>query len=1838
MAHDVVQEDDFDLYTDMICEDSKLALVACRSLPKSVPVPVSPLGPSPDLKHMSPDMKPPSPDLKPPSTNLKPLSQDVKPQSLVPNKPPPEEESLDLYSDIITDNNRSEQSSSSGDKLLVSTCAGLSSSVGNDGVETARSGSSVKPGEEDSNLDLYTEILSDELQQRHDSQIQLEQKYSTAVARIQDLEAELQKLKETEEKTRAQNIVIKQNITSLLLTSKTELQRKDREISRLNLLLSKRGAGNFRGKHSEVRKYIESSSSQQKVPRGIEDDTDPHLPRRGRIGEFDNQKRKRNETINEGTPKRQKIGNAKHPVTPEPKDCRKPWSHSQSPDKPDRRTQGPAKERRNDSKSSDHKQKDFAEEEDHKRRSKTSRERDHCDRGTTEKSRTGPRKYDRDSRERDKYLEAGERDIGLKKSSKDGPADERSRTRNKSSSGDKVKRIESSRNDQNYSGDLRNILKRKRDGMEQKTVEIANRKRHSSKTESISERLKNTNYDSKACDKEPRPSDKGLAGGRLLDRNNDSNLKCDKQAGSENDESFLKGTSVKTKTKYDAETSSAVKHNSVRPQTDISSDQDKRKGGNEKEFEPSSLSASGSVMKGDSSNSPTSSVSSSSYSASKEKRRIKPIMLSGKPDVVGDTHNTVNKSCFDSVIHNIEMRERSSFANARVVVMDVKGCPVDAAKCTDDQFLCEEGTANAKDDAMADFKGEHDRTSPKLCAKQDVSKEKVQIHGDVIEHLPMCTVDTHLSDNCVSVDRETVESMAGDLSDGDCSLDLMMEEERCSRTMPYMYVRKCRVQVKHSSRSNSDSHRGSSVAGELSSKGCQEEENMDLSSGEKKNSIKKHKSKRVGKEKVQSHSVGQYDNITKSTLSETKSPVTTGVSSHTTPASVSPKVIEQTQIAVASSGVGTGELPPNNDIKLDHVDRRDPRLDYGVPMKVNNATCKVSEIGITENTFQKSRSENTSTNKLSSHQGGHVSKDGSHVEGPLPVHHVDSRLNGHERPPYHVEPFDFTSFPTSYAKSESEDEMRNTQIVECRNTSGQVGMKCHPENHLSGNVAHNKDSGDINMNESQCDVATKKRGRHLSVSSDVEMDSVSTNCLVTKELSGNRTTLCQQSSVPVQKTNDENVSIDLVKTRSRSISGSQCGTSLPGLVPVDSCHCTFKPMDLSVRSTVRPRRLSVKKAKPFTESSHFRGFSLSEDGALDLSKKHVQRPEEIVVNCESNPIANKVNATVVDQDEPKSKQSSSNNSMVASSPRHALHSGYMDTKSLTLVDLSTMKSNVAAADECDLVLSRQIKSKKDVEVNSSQGQIRPQLNQDTAATVEVKPPCQDGEPASSDKPVNISIQSMDRSDTSEELDITSPKRDGSHESTSEESCTSDSKDKEDVISATSQDISVSSSKTVSSTQVSSCSDNPKSACSSETVTTLSSVPSKTTTSSCDSSVSAADSDSVSSSEEDEGSNEEESSEDVCVTDDQDAFHCESSQSEMLMKTLSCESLPLKNFEKLRHDLLLSDDSSLSYNPESSEDLVCMASRSQMSNDEKAKFKLPDMSTSASARLASSNEPSDKTTSPETVTRKPVTSLDEDTQCSLLSLHAEQFEFDCDQSVHGDQFRSQNGEPATETQVEDEDGECDGGECSEDGEITNDEEGPAVDRPVDEEMSVDLRELLEAKQLLEQKIYGICGRESKKPLSSQPSDHENRHKNKRRDRRLERKDDRSRATRVVDNRRGSKPGTSGQDRFRRKVHGSDPRLDRSSSRHRRDEEPRYHSSPAPHQIPSERRKDSHRNSSPLSSRVSHKDQCKENHRNHGGDHEERPRARGRDFMDSARSRSDQGSVSRHSGRRSNRDKS
>ncbi|XP_046571648.1 uncharacterized protein LOC124279814 [Haliotis rubra] len=1433
--------------------------------------------------------------------------------------------------------------------------------------------------------------------------------------------------------------------------------------------------------------------------------------------------------------------------------------------------------------------------------------------------------------------------------------------RNKSSSDDKDKRIESSKNEQNSSGDLRNILKRKRDGkeMEQKPVEMANRKRHSSKNESISDSLKNTNHGSKICDQEPRPSDKGLASGKIPGINNDNNLKHDKQDALKTDGNLLESTSVKTKTKYDAETGSNMKHNSVQPQTDVSSDQDRKKGEKVREFESSSSSASGSVMKGDLSNSPTGSVSSSTYSASKEKKRIKPIMLSGKPDVAGDAHSMDNRSCFDSVIHNIEMRERSSFANARVVVMDVKGCPVDAAGCTDNKIHCEDGSTLVKGDAMADLKDEHDRTPSKLCAKHSSSsdsnatldrissllsviKEGAQIRSEVSEHLLVCTVDPHLTDSCVSVDRKTVESVVGDLSDQDCSLDLTMEEERCSRTVPYMYVRKCRVQVEHSTRSNSHSHCGSSLSGELSSKGGQDEENMDISSGKKKKSKKKHKPKHTEKENVLSDTVGQYANVTKSALSERTSPVTTGVSSHTGPDSVSPKVIQQTEIAVTSSDMDNKRLSHNNDSKLDRVDRRDPRLDYGVPVKVNNATYKLgknSESGMNENLVEKLRSKNISSNKLSCHQFEDSCKDGSHVEGPLPVHHVDSRLNGHERPPYHVEPFDFTSFPTSYAKSESEDEEKgNIQNVECCSTSEHKGVKRgHPENNFSdhvGNVAHNNDSGNINMNESRCDIATEKKGRHLSVSTDVEMDDTSTNCQVTKELSGNiRPTFCRQSSVPAQRTNVENVSVDLVKIRSRSISDSQCGSSLPCSVPAESCHCTFKPVDLSVKSTVRTSGLSPNKAKPFTESSHFRGFSLSEDGALDLSKKQIQRPDEIVVNCESKPIATKVSATIIDQDEPKSKQSSSNNSMPASSPRHVSHSCYSDTKSSTLVDLSTTKSNVAAPDGCALLLCRLIKNEKNVEVP-------PRLNLDTAAAAaDVKPPCQEEHPASSDKPFNVSIQSMDRSGTSEECVITSPKTDDNHENTSEESCTSDSEGEEDVTPSTSQGISESSSKNVSSTPVSSCSDNPKTACSSETVTTISSVPSKTTPSSCDSSETTAnDSDSVSSSEEeDKGSSDEESSEDVCVTDDEEAFHCESSQSEILMKTLSCESVPLKNFEKLRHDLLLSDDSSLSYNPESSENLVSTASRSQMSNDEEAKFKLPDMSTSAFARLTSSNENSDKTTSP--VTRKPVTSLDEDTQSSLLSLHAEQFEFDCDQSVHVDQFRSQYGEPATETRVEEhEDGKSDSDECSEDGEITSDEDGAAVEAPVDEEISVDLRELLKAKQLLEQKIHGIRGRESKKPLSSRPCDRENRHKNQGHDRRLERKVDRPRATRGVDNRRGSKPSTSDQERFSRKVHGSDPRLDRSSSRHRRDEEPRYHTSPSARQIPSESRKDSHRNSSPLSLRSSHKDHYKENHRNRGSDREERTRARGRDLTDSVRSRVDRSPLSRHSGRRGNRDMS
>ncbi|XP_046353945.2 microtubule-associated protein futsch-like [Haliotis rufescens] len=1991
MADDVVQEDDFDLYTDMICEESKLALEACRSLPTSVPLPVSPLGPSPDLNHlspdlkpMSPDLKPSSPDLKPPSSDLKPLSQDSKPQFLVPSKPPPEEESVDLYSDIIADYPRTEKSSSSDNKVLASSSAGLSSRTAGDGGAAARSASSDKPGEEDSSLDLYTEILSDEVQQRHDSRIQLEQKYSTAVARIQDLEAELNKLKESEEKARTQNIVIKQNITSLLLTSKTELKRKDREITRLNLLLAKRGGGNFRGNHTDVRKYNESSPSRQKVTRMSDEYTDGQTPRRGRNSEYDNQKRKRNEQVNDGTPKRRKVGNSKCPVTPEPKDRRKPWSHSQSPDKPDRKkpvlTQ---KGRRNDGKYSDQRRRECAEEErnigrsstsrerdqrrrdcaeeggnvgrsstsrerdqrrrdcaeeggnvgrsstsrerDQRRRecaeeggnvgrSSTSRERDHCDGSTSSKSGAGQKKkYDRNSHERDKCHEIADRDpmSGTKRSSKDGHGGERTRMRNKSIDDDKEKKQKSSKQLQNSSVDLRTILKQKRDGKgkEQKSVELANRKRHPSKTESTSESSNHTGHSLKTNDKEPRPGDKDSTSAKISSKSNDNNFKADKPGNaSKSDENLLKNNSVKAQKKYVAEASMKLKPISVEPQTDSDEAQDRWPGEKVRDSLPSASSASCSVMKGESSNSPTDSRGSSSSTASKEKKRIRPIMLSGKPDVAGDSLDIDHKSCFDSVIQNIEMRENSSFANARVVVMDVKGCPVDASESTasyENQISCKDGATQIRDDAMEKLDDEYDRTCIKnshdmtpskhsgqvsssndldsklaeISPLQSLSKDKEQIGREENEQLPVCTGDPLLTETCVSADRETMASVVGDMSDRDCSLDLMMEEERCSRTMPYIHVRrnKCRNEVEQLTCSNGN---------ELSNKQGQGEDSMDVSSGKKKKSKKKHRPKLAEKENVLSDTEGRCADVTKSDLSGRISPVTTEVSSHTASASVRHEMNQSAEMAVTSSDTNDEKLSDNTherkDAKIDHVDRRDPRLNYESgsehSVKRNFKLCQNSESVTNENNCVKIRSETVSTDKLSFHQCEDAGDNGSHVDGPLPIHLVDSRLNGHERPPYHVEPFDFTSFPKSYARSESEDEERqNVRNVECCGISEQRGVKksC-PENSLCDrveNAARDNDSDDIIMKEDECDENTEKKARHYSGSNDVEMEDTSTLSQMTKDLSGNvRQPLCRQSSVPAQGCNDQNVSIDLVKVRARSNSESQCSSSLPGSrpcsVPVECSQCTFQPVDLSVRSTVRSQ---------FTESSHFRGFSMSEDGALDLSKKQIQRPFQRV-NFESKSFGPKINPTLTNQDEPKSDQISSTTRMPASSQRTISYTGCLDKKSSTLVDLRTTKSNVEASDACDLVLDRQIKVEKDVEVDSSQHQVPPQLTQDAAAAVEVKQSCQEQEePTSSDKPVNVSIQSMDRSDTSKECDLTSPERRDNHENKSDESSTFDSEGEEDITPSTSQDLSEPSSKTVSLTQVSSCSDKLKTICSSETMTTISSVPSKTTTSSYDSSASADDDggsvssskedkdsseDDKDSSEEDDKESEEESSEDVCVTDNDDVYHCESSQSEILMKTLSCESLPLKNFEKLRHDLLLSDDSSLSYNHESSENLLATASRSHVSNDDEAMFKLPDMSTSAFARLASSSEPSDKTKSPETITRRTMTSLDEDTESSLLSLHAEQFEFDCDQSAHGDQFRSQGGQTAAETCVEEHEdgksGECsedaksDSGECSEDGEITSDEEGLAVEAPIDEELSVDLRELLKAKQLLEQKINGICGRESKKPLSSRTCDRENRHKNQRRDRRLERKVDRSRSSRSVDNRRGSKPSTSEQDRFSREVHGSDPRLvGRSSSRHRRDEEARYHSSPSARQIPSESKRDSHRNTSPVSSRSSHRDHSKENHKSHGSDRQDkyqrpdrmvtdtgRHRARGRDFTDSVRSRGDPSPVSRHSGRRSNRDKS
>ncbi|XP_033739921.1 putative protein tag-278 [Pecten maximus] len=79
-------------------------------------------------------------------------------------------------------------------------------------------------------LDLYDDLITDEGISRQDNYDELSRKYDDAVLKIQKLESEVDTLRKSESKLSERCGVLEKNISTLFLTARLELQRKDKVI------------------------------------------------------------------------------------------------------------------------------------------------------------------------------------------------------------------------------------------------------------------------------------------------------------------------------------------------------------------------------------------------------------------------------------------------------------------------------------------------------------------------------------------------------------------------------------------------------------------------------------------------------------------------------------------------------------------------------------------------------------------------------------------------------------------------------------------------------------------------------------------------------------------------------------------------------------------------------------------------------------------------------------------------------------------------------------------------------------------------------------------------------------------------------------------------------------------------------------------------------------------------------------------------------------------------------------------------------------------------------------------------------------------------------------------------------------------------------------------------------------------------------------------------------------------------------------------------------------------------------------------------------------------------
>lgn len=129
---------------------------------------------------------------------------------------------------------------------------------------TSKDGTDIEAAMDDSeghldDLDLYDDLIREEDQNRLNSYQEMVKKYEEAVSQMSKMEAEIRALREANTKHETTSRDLQKNFTSLLITAKGELSRKEREIASLRKKTANQRRSPRKGRFSEAA-YTDTTS------------------------------------------------------------------------------------------------------------------------------------------------------------------------------------------------------------------------------------------------------------------------------------------------------------------------------------------------------------------------------------------------------------------------------------------------------------------------------------------------------------------------------------------------------------------------------------------------------------------------------------------------------------------------------------------------------------------------------------------------------------------------------------------------------------------------------------------------------------------------------------------------------------------------------------------------------------------------------------------------------------------------------------------------------------------------------------------------------------------------------------------------------------------------------------------------------------------------------------------------------------------------------------------------------------------------------------------------------------------------------------------------------------------------------------------------------------------------------------------------------------------------------------------------------------------------------------------------------------------------------------------